>query len=141
MLPTLPKPDDYCSLVIRTDFSNDAAWHRVLADATQEGPEGYAAYLTPVDDPAFAGLAPTACQAVPTKSYIGNHVFLADAQSMADGSLVVVALGEYVDEPGQSFRVVPQEMPGVQSNLSISNMNFEEFARAADATGVFHGFE
>lgn len=140
VVPSLPEPDDLHSLVIRTDFSDEAAWHRALADAARESPEGYAANLTPVDDPAFAGLDPAGCPAVPMPEHIGE-VFLADARSMADGSLVVVALGEFVDEPGQSFRVVPEELWGVQNNLSIANMGFEEFAEAADATGVFRGFE
>jgi len=113
----------------------------LLADAARESPEGYAANLTPVDDPAFAGLDPAGCPAVPMPEHI-CEVYLADARSMADGSLVVVAVRrEFVDEPGQSFRVVPEELSGVQINLSIANIGFEEFAARADATGVFRGFE
>jgi hypothetical protein len=35
--------------------------------------------------------------------------------------------------------VVP-EMGNVESNLSIANMQFHEFADAADVKGVFRGF-
>jgi len=52
------------------------------------------------------------------------------------GVLVV----DLYDEPGRSFRVVPQEAWSVENNLSISNMDFEEFADSVDADGVFRGF-
>lgn len=39
-----------------------------------------------------------------------------------------------------SFRCVPDELWGVENNLNIANMNWEEFADKADEDGVFHGF-
>jgi hypothetical protein len=43
-------------------------------------------------------------------------------------------------DPGRTFRVIPSEMWGVENNLSLSNMDFFEFADAADEDGVFRGF-
>jgi len=43
-------------------------------------------------------------------------------------------------ERGRAFRVIPSEIEGVENNLSLANMDFEEFANAADPDGVFRGF-
>jgi hypothetical protein len=45
-----------------------------------------------------------------------------------------------LDEPGRTFRVVPSELWAVENNLSLSNMDFEEFAEAVDGDGVFRAF-
>ena len=45
------------------------------------------------------------------------------------------------DEPGRTFRVIPTALWGVENNLSIGNMGFEEFADAAGKDGIFRGFE
>jgi hypothetical protein len=42
--------------------------------------------------------------------------------------------------PGRSFRVIVQELWGVENNLSLANMDFEEFADSCDPDGVFRGF-
>jgi len=47
---------------------------------------------------------------------------------------------DLMDQPGRTFRVIPSEAWGVENNLSIANMGFEEFAEAADEDGVFRGF-
>ena len=47
---------------------------------------------------------------------------------------------DLLGEPGRTFRVIPSEIWGVENNLSIANMGFEEFADAVDSDGVFRGF-
>jgi len=39
-----------------------------------------------------------------------------------------------------SFRVPPNELWSVENNLSLANMDFEEFAEAVDTDGVYRGF-
>ncbi|HEU4811705.1 MAG TPA: hypothetical protein VFT00_06170, partial [Nocardioides sp.] len=86
---------------------------------------------------------------------VSGYVVLADARSMSEA----VAGGEitldYVDlsisDPedaeifhsfmGRTFRAVVPEISSIEANLSISNMNFHEFADGADPDGVFRGFE
>ena len=41
---------------------------------------------------------------------------------------------------GATFRCVPSAVQAVENNLSIANMDFEEFAGAVDEDGVFRGF-
>jgi len=60
------------------------------------------------------------------------------ALSHAEHPILVIDLN---DEVGRAFRVIPSEMWGVENNLSISNMDFYEFADNADADGIFRGFD
>jgi len=41
---------------------------------------------------------------------------------------------------GREFRAVPSQIQAIENNLSIANMDFEEFAESADESGVFRGF-
>ena len=38
-----------------------------------------------------------------------------------------------------TFRVVPEEIWAPENNLRIANLDFADFANAADAGGVFRG--
>jgi hypothetical protein len=43
--------DADCSLLVRTDFADDAAWEALVADATRPyGPDGFSAYFSAVSD-------------------------------------------------------------------------------------------
>ncbi|MBU3863716.1 hypothetical protein KN815_06325 [Streptomyces sp. 4503] len=44
------------------------------------------------------------------------------------------------DVRGRSIRVIATELWGIENNLSISNMYFEEFAESVDEDGVFRTF-
>ena len=44
-------------------------------------------------------------------------------------------------EPGRTFRVPPRWDADVSANLTIANMDFAEFADAADESGTYRGFE
>ena len=48
---------------------------------------------------------------------------------------------DLADQPGRTFRVIPSEMWSVENNLSLANMDFDEFADAVDAAGIFRGFQ
>ncbi len=52
----LPKSDN--SLLLRTDFSDDAAWAVLCAAAQVPSEEGFQARLDCVSDPAFPGTSP-----------------------------------------------------------------------------------
>jgi hypothetical protein len=39
------------------------------------------------------------------------------------------------------FRALPSQIQSIQNNLSIGNMDFEEFANNIDPDGVFRGFK
>src|SRR5436190_13043794 len=54
-----------------------------------------------------------------------------------DHSVLVISLYE---GSGDQFRAVPSAVQAIENNLSIANMDFEEFAGAVDSSGIFRGF-
>ena len=133
LLPYTP-----CALVLRTDFSDDVAWDAVRRASIAPSSDGFAATVTFVSDPAFAGVTAEQVTALPRAGYRG-FVFLVDRVTIAHPEMPVVVV-DLLREPGRWFRVVPAELWGVENNLSIANMDFAEFADHADPDGVFRGF-
>ena len=43
--------------------------------------------------------------------------------------------------PLGNFRCVVPEVPSIEVNLSLGNMDFHEFADNTDSDGVFRGFD
>lgn len=137
--PSLTLPATPGALVLRTDFSDDAAWDAVCETSAAESPEGFAASLTFVSDPAFTGV--TAGQAAALASESDRRfLFLCDRATVTDPEMPLVAVDLY-DEPGRWFRVVPGRMWSAENNLSLANMAFRDFAGAVDPDGVFRGFQ
>ncbi|MFE7741705.1 DUF6924 domain-containing protein [Nocardia sp. NPDC057455] len=135
------------SLFIRTYFADDAAWAETVDAALQPWDlgDGILAYagITPVDDRRFEALTVEKLESMlpaPPPYYL----FLVDKRTVTDPEhpiLVVDTSRGNTDVVGfPSFRVVPSEMPAVENNLSLSNMDFEDFSTSADADGVFRGF-
>ncbi|MFE0652477.1 DUF6924 domain-containing protein [Streptomyces sp. NPDC059534] len=136
----LPEPEDLTSLVLRTDFSSAAAWEAVRAaiDDSHENP-----FATYVSDHAFKGVSVQAlvdADAAADDDDALCYLFVADALTMTDEEHSLLAVDLY-DEPGRTFRVPPRWYADVSANLTISNMDFAEFADAADASGTFRGFD
>jgi hypothetical protein len=149
-MPVLPKLGD-SSLLVRTDFTSDDAWERVSEQAQQENEDGFQTYLVPVSDPAFDGATWQAVKAAVPASDSGAPVlFIADslALSSPDHPILVVDLqdtylsvAEFPHIAGRTpFRCIPSELWSVENNLNIANMDWEEFAGAVEASGVFRGF-
>ncbi|MEV0881700.1 hypothetical protein AB0I85_28165 [Micromonospora echinofusca] len=134
----LTLPDTPYTLVLRTDFSDEDAWVAVCAASIAPSVDGFAASLAFVSDPAFAGLSPRQVAALPKVTY-RSFLFLVDNVTVTDPETPLVAL-DLLREPGRWFRVVPAELWSIESNLSIANMDFSEFADAVDPDGVFRGF-
>jgi hypothetical protein len=140
------------SLVIRTDFAHTHEWIEIQeAIAEPQTDEGFTAFVTFVDDDAYDGITPAQLlERVPAD--VDHAVaFLVDAKALThpDRPILAINLYDYVDgmedqgkgpQYGATFRVVPSEMWSVQNNLTISNMDWEEFADNVDTDGIFRGF-
>jgi hypothetical protein len=136
--------------VIRTDFSDPQAWGAVraairtplgqAAGAAAAGP-AVTAHVEFIDDPRFQGLSSEQLLALAPQEAAERHacLFVVDEAALAgaDRPVLVVGLGE---NRGRTFRSIATELFEIENNLSIGNMDFEEFADAADADGVFRGF-
>lgn len=152
-------PGGLASLVVRTDFSDDAAWLRTRTVLMQPGQaeedageyaDGSGPPLTFVDNPRFEGFTPEQFVAeVQRQGLQLNHLFVADRRAQQDEhSLLVIDLereapvGEQATL-GRSFRTRTWDVGSIGANLSLINMDFAEFADVADAApdGVFRGFD
>ncbi|MEV4516751.1 hypothetical protein AB0K00_48340 [Dactylosporangium sp. NPDC049525] len=134
---SLPQPEDLASLVLRTDFSDDAAWAAVMAaiDAETDG-------ATFVSDPAYDGVSIQAlvdADAAASEDEQITYLFLADATTMRDEERPLLAVDLW-GEPGRTFRVLARWYADVSANLSIANLGFDEFADGVDEDGAYRGF-
>lgn len=136
--PKLPEYD--YSLVIRTDFSDEAAWEQVCKLIQEPQTEdGFQASVECISDKAGHGItAEKVASILPTSSQ-RSFVFLVDTKAFADHEHPVLVV-DLQEDPGRSFRVVPSEAWGVENNLRLANMDFAEFADSVDEDGVFRGF-
>ncbi|MFI6825382.1 DUF6924 domain-containing protein [Micromonospora sp. NPDC050187] len=129
---------------MRGDFRDDGVWERLKHEIVSPTNEGFGAAVEFVEDRALIGLNEAAVAAAYPRAYPGRYrhpvVFVVDAVtvSVPEHPLLVVNLNEGV-ETGP-FRALPRQIPGIENNLSIANMDFVEFARATDPDGVFRGF-
>jgi hypothetical protein len=128
------------AVVIRTDFSSQQSWLAVQEQMLAESDEGFRAYVEIVEDEGFEGSEPDRVLASVGDDYGYSFVIIADRLTMIDAEhpLLVLDLGH---ELGRSFRVIPGAVQSVENNLSIANMDFFEFADAAEQDGgVYRGF-
>ena len=135
MIPIL---DTEHSLVRRTDYADDATWD-ILSAAIQAPVGEFRAYVTLVSNPNYRGLnVAQVCELLPA-GFRHSFLFVVDEIAIRDPEHPVLVIDLH-DKPGRTFRVIPSEMWGVENNLSIANMDFEDFADNVDVDGVFRGF-
>ena len=126
------------SIVIRADFSDEAAWQKVwTAIAAPVG--AFKANLIPVEDRQHDGLTAERVVTILPKHFRHTFVFIVDRTTLVE-SMHPVLVVDVSEQPGRSFRVIPTEMWAVQNNLKLANMDWEDFSESTDADGVFRGF-
>jgi hypothetical protein len=147
----LSDDDEWDALVIRTDYSNDAAWQLVATGLQQPWTDDMEASCHFVDDPGWAGADADEVLAVLPEDP-PEVVFLADALTMrGERPLLAVSTDpDVVDQddpiPGlgftRRFRILPAAVAGMVGNLAIANMDFEDFSSSAhgDAQKIHRGF-
>jgi hypothetical protein len=133
----LPQSDR--PLVLRTSFSDPVAWDEIRTEIEARVGE-FVAYVTFVDDVEYGGLTKQRILELFRGRSNDPFVVVADDVAMrtADHPLLIVDLGS---NPGNEFRAIPSTVQAIENNLSISNMDFEEFADSVDRDGVFRGFQ
>lgn len=149
-MPTLP---DRGTLLVRTDFADEHAWDQLRDEATREyGPDGFCANVEPVSDPRWADATWRAVKAAAPVGDAGPSVlFIADGITFAspEHPVMVVDLqdkylpvAEFPEVAGRTpFRCVPSALWDVENNLSIANLDWEDYASGVDGDGVYRGFE
>ena len=134
-----PLPSSGNPPVVRTDFSNEDAWsdiRRVIGAPV--GEHRFLANVNFVDDREYEEAGKEALLPL-LEAARPHHGFamLVDHAAIVrpDHPLLVIDV-----ESGREFRAIPGTVQSIENNLSLGNMDFEEFADSVDADGVFCGF-
>jgi hypothetical protein len=135
---SLPLPREDTSLILRTEFSDDAAWDALKAAIDAEDEHGEATY---VSDPAYDGVT---VQSLIDADVAANddakvcHVFVADSVALKGGehALLVVDL---FSPPYQMVRVAPAAFAEVSANLIIANLDVADYADEDDPEWIYRG--
>jgi hypothetical protein len=97
--------------------------------------EGFDANVGFVEDPALEDVSDV--RAVLPPSYQGSFVFVVDRVTAADTRRPILVL-DVAGTRGDPFRSTPRGVQSVSNNLSLYNMDWADFADAADRNdGVF----
>lgn len=137
MTDQLPCTPD--TLVLRTDFSSDTAWAELTQALATPSEDDFLPNVELVADRRFAGVTVEKALGLLPTAYEHPILVLADATALASGEFPLLVV-DLMEERGRCLRVVASELWGIENNLSISNMDFREFAAAVDADGVHRGF-
>ena len=124
--------------VIRTDFSDQAAWLATVRETVAR--HGlFRANVRIMDDRSFDGVAR---EDIPARLPPGaDHlfIFIVDSLTIAHPEHPLLVVDLY-DAARPAFRAIPSEIGSIETNLSLANMDFREFAESADTDGIFRGF-
>jgi uncharacterized protein DUF6924 len=134
----IPKTEN--ALILRTDFSDQPAWEAICRII--RSPRDifrFRANVNFVDDVEYAGITKAQLLELIPRDYNHTFIIVADRTAIAlpEHPLLVIDLYE---GSGREFRAIPSRVQGVENNLSIANMDFEEFANFVDKDGIFRGF-
>lgn len=149
--------------VVRTNYDSEHqhTWEllKQLIVAPQHDPASsmdFMANVVFIQDESFADLSGTKLVRSLPDGYQGYFVFVIDRETMSskEHSLLVIGFAPQGDDlqafnrkPSQtqegeikSFRAIPSTVQSIENNLSIANMDFEDFAKSVDSDGIFRGF-
>lgn len=135
-----PIPDTEHSPVLRTDFSDQTAWEKIRREIQKPvGIFRFVAYVDFIDDMQYADLTGDQLLTLLPANYNPSFIIVVDhaAMSNPEHPLLVIDL---FDDAHQEFRALPSQIQSIENNLSIGNMDFEDFTNALDGDGVFRGF-
>lgn len=121
--------------LIRTDFTDDDAWRALVEAIGRPSEEGFLANVHVLDQKDFAGMGAT-----PLAGMAANHAILliADEITMTHPDRPVLCVDVFA--PERTFRVVPASLWSAENNLSLANLDFEDFTDAVGSDGIFRDF-
>jgi hypothetical protein len=124
-----PLPESDFSPLLRTDFTDDEAWQALLEEIGSD-------WLTVAADPSHQGLSVSELVALVPDGSRYPVLAVADAVtfSAAERSLLLI---DVYEEPGRTFRAVPDAFRSAIGNLAIQNQGFEDYLGSLDDAGVY----
>jgi hypothetical protein len=142
--------------VIRTGNFPDALWDRVCSQIAEPQTENrFLAYVQFVDDTRYIGKSIGDVVRMLPDNYPGSFCFIVDDGTFSSDEhtiAVVSFLPEWNEELAgfdrkppceienkqiKHFRARPSTIQSIQNNLSLANMDFEDFANYVDDDGVY----
>ena len=144
--------------VIRTDVSDEKAWLSIkehVSAPQSDGKNQFYAYVRFIDHKTYHDKSAHDVVVSLPDNYNGFFCFIVDRETIENSEhpLLVVDF-EPADlasfdriprntPPGdiKTFRSLPAQIQAIENNLSIANVDFDDFAKAVDANGVFRGFQ
>jgi hypothetical protein len=133
-----PIPATEHPLALRTDFTDESAWHSLCA-TIQEPADGFRTRVDFVSDQEFAGLGAEQLVSAPSDAAYRSFAFIIDDLALTHPERLILVV-DLLRQPGRTFRVIPTEVGGVAVDLALANMDFSDFADAVDSDGIFRGF-
>jgi Domain of unknown function (DUF6924) len=128
------------ALVLRTDFSDQAAWEKICAIIREPVSDlQFLANVEFVNDMEYAGITKNQLLELISNNYNHTFIIVVDQTTISHPEHPLLIIDLY-ERSGRDFRALPSQIQGIENNLSIANMDFEEFAEAVDEDGVFRGF-
>lgn len=138
-MPSLPDSEIY--LLIRTYFGDDAAWDELRTAIDEGSQEGFFATVEYVDDRQFDRFSVEALEAAhPHRADAWDVMYVADERAIIERAhpLLVVRVGCSDDQP---FRCRADLLYEVDANLSLANLDWDDFRDQIDESGVYGGVE
>lgn len=133
-------PDTENAPVLRTDFSDQNTWGKICA--LIQKPVGllrFRAYVNFIDDVQYMDITKDQLLELIPGNYNHSYIMIVDGTAIShpEHPLLIIELYE---DPGREFRAIPSQIQSIENNLSIANMDFEDFAASLDEDGIFRGF-
>jgi hypothetical protein len=126
-------------LVVRTDFTDEHAWQRIVEEAQKQNEDGFQAFVIPISDATFDQADWRAItNALPDER--ASVLFIVDSTTVTSPEHPILVVNLERDATSDPIRCIPPELWGIENNLNLSNMDWHEFADAVDSDGVFRGF-
>ncbi|MFG2598944.1 DUF6924 domain-containing protein [Streptomyces sp. NPDC048462] len=135
-------PDSDNTLLIRTDFSDEAAWRALQEAIATPNDDGFLAYVDLIDDPAYRDLTTDQIVSLAPGS---DLLIVADGTALTTPGMQLLAVqpweedDEKGDEKYGELRVVAEDLWVIENNISIGNVSWEEYVDAAGENGVYGG--
>jgi hypothetical protein len=160
-LSGLSERDEFSAVIVRTDFTDEAAWRETTAelDRSSHSDGDPVESYDVVDAPELDGADTDAIlAAISAHEELWDQlsvVFVADSTTMRADHHALLAVTtmtredfddeedyEAMVEGGREFRTVPSGVHEIHVNLELANMDFDDFSSSAheDSEGVFRSF-
>ena len=128
-------------MVIRTDFTDQDAWDTICRLVRAPVDVAGFTFHTNVDfleDRRRQNLSVKELTSRLPVGYEDSFFFVVDPTTITHPEFAILVVD--LDSGLRSFRAIPSQIQGIENNLSIANMDFEEFADAVGEDGIFRGF-